>query len=356
MRRAFYIVFLALMVAGGVMIFATGEKTFSENEKRALKTMSDIENTDDIEKVLTDQFPARDMWLSLSSATRYICGQRMINDTYIAKDGYLFDVCAETDFNKSNYIKNLTMINTFATQNAIDTDVVLIPSPYVILSDKLPANAPVYDADEKYEEAKELLTDVNFIDVRDILDSEKDRMQIYYKTDHHWTSRAAESVYRSIASTNSDTDFMTVTDSFRGTMYARTLLPGTNGEDIEAPKIEGEINITAQGGGDHPKAGEKLYDESMLETSDKYAYFLGGNRARTDIEGKGDKNLLLIKDSYANCVIPLMINDYAHITVVDLRYYNENVSDLLKEGFDKAIVMYEMTNFAKDANIFKLAI
>lgn len=49
-----------------------------------------------------------------------------------------------------------------------------------------------------------------------------------------------------------------------------------------------------------------LYDESKQYSANPYELFLGGNFARIDIQTtvENDRNLLLIKDSYANCFIP----------------------------------------------------
>ena len=99
-----------------------------------------------------------------------------------------------------------------------------------------------------------------------------------------------------------------------------------------------------------------LYDNAKLDTKDKYAYFLGGNIGRLDIDGTGDGNLLLVKDSFANCMVPYLAQKYKHITILDLRYFNENIAQLMNEGhFDRVMVLYEMSNFADDANLFKLS-
>ena len=54
--------------------------------------------------------------------------------------------------------------------------------------------------------------------------------------------------------------------------------------------------------------GEKstsIYDRESLKEKDKYTVFFGGNHARIDISTtqKARKNLLLFKDSYANCMV-----------------------------------------------------
>ena len=40
--------------------------------------------------------------------------------------------------------------------------------------------------------------------------------------------------------------------------------------------------------------------------------------------------------------------------MIDLRYYNESVSALTEQGWDEILVCYEMSNFIKDKNLFKI--
>ena len=356
MKKLYFGLFLGLMVLGGISIFATGQKTFSENENRYLKTVSSISSTSDVESVLADQFPLRDQWLSLASSMRYACLSREINDTYIGTDGYLFDKCSEGDFNLRQYKNNLAFINKFADAYSVNGfDVVLVPSPYTILSDYLPGNAPVYDADAKYQLAQQTLnSSVVLQDLRSTFQLLTDSTQVYYRTDHHWTTRAAYAAFRKIIDGRSDAkavedainaDMTTVTDRFHGTLYSRVLLRNGIYDAIEAP-------VVSSGQSD----SDILYDNAKLDTKDKYAYFLGGNIGRLDIDGTGDGNLLLVKDSFANCMVPYLAQKYKHITILDLRYFNENIAQLMNEGhFDRVMVLYEMSNFADDANLFKLS-
>ena len=47
------------------------------------------------------------------------------------------------------------------------------------------------------------------------------------------------------------------------------------------------------------------------------------------------------------------MKDYDTITVLDLRYYRESVQPLAEEATD-VLVLYELTNFAADKNLYKL--
>ena len=48
-----------------------------------------------------------------------------------------------------------------------------------------------------------------------------------------------------------------------------------------------------------------------------------------------------------------LVKDYDTITVLDLRFYREGVQPLADEA-DDVLVLYELTNFAADKNLYKL--
>ena len=103
-----------------------------------------------------------------------------------------------------------------------------------------------------------------------------------------------------------------------------------------------------------------LYDESKLNTKEKYAVYIGGNNAVTRIfteNGKEDKGrLLLIKDSFSHCLVPFLANHYSEVVLVDLRYFNLGVNTFLKneKEFDDIIILYNLKNFIEDKNLIKI--
>ena len=82
---------------------------------------------------------------------------------------------------------------------------------------------------------------------------------------------------------------------------------------------------------------------------------MGGNYAKVTIDTGADtgKSLLVVKDSFANSFLPFLVKDYDTITVLDLRYYRDGVQSLADEA-DDVLVLYELTNFAADKNLYKL--
>jgi hypothetical protein len=65
--------------------------------------------------------------------------------------------------------------------------------------------------------------------------------------------------------------------------------------------------------------------------------------------------LLVVKDSYANCLIPFLAQHYGAVYVVDLRYYGLPVSSLMaREGITECLIVYNLINLNTDTGIFSL--
>ena len=64
---------------------------------------------------------------------------------------------------------------------------------------------------------------------------------------------------------------------------------------------------------------------------------------------KNGKTLLLIKDSFANCMIPFLAEDFEKIVAVDLRQLNVNC-DVLMDMFTPTdvFILYNTAQFAAD--------
>ena len=97
-----------------------------------------------------------------------------------------------------------------------------------------------------------------------------------------------------------------------------------------------------------------LYDRDKLKTRDKYAVFLGGNTSLIDIKtmSAGQKHLLVLKDSYANCFVPFLTPYFREIVMVDPRYYSGNIEDVMETyQITDVLILYSGNTFFRDNNI-----
>lgn len=266
-------------------------------------------------------------------------------------DGRYFAKVTDDTFNWDSYQKNLAAVETFfAANDGKRCTALIVPSPAGVLRDSLPEDAPYYDEDRAFAMLEEQLGTA-FADARQALAGVADP---YYHTDHHWTTAGAQAAYHIWAEATGHTarsyEPVQATDRFRGTLYSKVLLPDSVYDEVDYCP-----DITIESADCDGTERDSLYDMAALEKKDKYELFLGGNYAkavlRTGVEN--GKHLLLIKDSFANSLVPFLCGDYETITMVDLRYCREKIQPLADEA-DDVLVLYEITNFAADGNLFKL--
>jgi len=64
---------------------------------------------------------------------------------------------------------------------------------------------------------------------------------------------------------------------------------------------------------------------------------------------KNDKKILLIKDSFTHSMIPFLVSSYSDITMIDLRYFNQGISEYMRNNkFDDVVVIYNISNFLEE--------
>ena len=100
-----------------------------------------------------------------------------------------------------------------------------------------------------------------------------------------------------------------------------------------------------------------LWDADALGARDKYAALLYGNPARATLTGEtGTGTLLVLKDSYANALLPAVATHFARTEVVDLRYFNGDLAEIAKETeVEKVLCIYGMNTFLTDRSLALVA-
>ena len=102
------------------------------------------------------------------------------------------------------------------------------------------------------------------------------------------------------------------------------------------------------------KKTASMYESSALDQKDQYEVFFGGNHSRIDITTpvEENKNLLIFKDSYANCFIPFLQPYFRSIIVVDPRYYYDDVDRLVTDNsITDILFLYNVDTFMTDTSL-----
>ena len=209
-----------------------------------------------------------------------------------------------------------------------------------------------------YKQAGEYVTG---FDITAVYQQAKDQDRLYYRTDHHWTSRGAYTAYRAYMQYKNrqylpqDAFSVSSVGGFFGSTYSRSGLWLTKGEEVELWDSGTKLSVQ---NAESDTVHESVFYRERLEELDKYTVYLDGNHSlvrvqNPDAAGKG--KLLVIRDSYANCLGTFLAEGYAEVVLVDLRYYKEPISELVKqEEFDDILVCYSLGHFMTDTNIMFL--
>lgn len=359
------VIFMVLLLGLAGKEALSHQRTYSPVEKRELQTRPEISITKVLdgrfqkkyESYLRDQFPGRDHWVSFQTDMELFMGKNEIHNVYIGKNHYLLEHYTEKEFDPQQISKNLQALEKFVgkTKQNADVHVMMVPTKSWILREKLPAFAPHYKEQRFYDALQQKLEKEDvLISVEPVLDAHKEE-EIYYRTDHHWTTLGAWYAYEQytkavggdLQRAQGKKKFRCISKDFYGTTYAK-INYARQADKIEIYEPADKLRVVYNMG---EKKTKTLYDFSFLKTADQYSVFTGGNQAVLEITGgiKNGKTLLLIKDSFANSILPFLAEDYEKLVVVDLRQLNVS-GDRLLEMFSPTdiLILYNSAQFAQD--------
>ena len=364
--KIFFIIFMIVWVGLIILNFIVPSKVFSEQENRYLAkipqfNIDDLVNgvySEELDTYINDHFVFRNFWLKLNSLVQLSIGKTENNGVYIGKDGYLFEKFDYNDKEKDNVKVAANAINNFAIKTGLPTYFILAPNSIYINQDKLPNNVTAIDQNQIINEVYSYCPNVKTINTVDILEENKSKEQLYFRTDHHMTSEGAYLLYYDFCiNANIEpaklTDFTkeTVSTSFLGTFDSKAQVPFQKQDSITVYKNDINTNVLGDYDG---KTYNFLFNEEYLNKKDKYSYFLNGNNAKVVIKTnvKNGKKLLVIKDSYSHIMAQFLCQNYEEIHFIDPRYYNLSLSDYCKENeIDETLFLYNVSNLVSDLGI-----
>lgn len=355
----------AVILSFSLAFLIMDKEEFSEGENRYLQkfpaftweNLKEGKFTEDMQSYLADHFPLRDMFMGLKAETEIALGKREINGVYIGKDGFLIEEYAAPE----NTEKIISQFEKFAgSVDRAEISLMLVPTAITIYEEKLPALAPVRDQMATRREIQEG-AGIPVIDCYGALMDAKADAQLYYKTDHHWTSYGAYAAYVAYCEGKGITALpreafriREVSGEFRGTIYSK-LNDGRLARDTITVFENPDNRLTVS----YPDTGEvtdSLYNFSWLDKKDKYSMFLNNIHPLVEITNEtadSDRELVLIKDSYANCMVPFLVNHYRKIYVFDTRYYKGGPSSFINENsrITDVLLLYNMNTLDTDLGV-----
>ena len=180
---------------------------------------------------------------------------------------------------------------------------------------------------------------VRAVHAYEALEKHKDEY-LYFNTDHHWTGRGSFYAYQAFCHAAEMEPIAPerltrkVIKNFLGTLYALTLSKELkeNIDSVEYFKLPFETKAIA-----YPKDSDKPRSANMLVEGAKgghaYGVFLGADYPLMKITSsvKNGRKVLEVKDSYGNAFAPFLPANFEEVFVVDYRYFEGNIKDLVKK-------------------------
>lgn len=373
---------------GGLSIFLP-DRDVSEFENRTLaqqptlteKSLASGEYFKKVETYFTDQFVERDNWVKNYMTLQLTSNKTYVGDYFVTDDNWIFPKPA-TEFPQKNLItsaKNLNNLGAFLEKK----NTTLYFFPMLSKVNALGTMLPSYIPEGRYEANKQYLfskLDPNLVHFHDTTKTvlskynEKQIQEMYFKTDHHWTMKGAFLGYQMMMQKISK-DFPIPKD-YQQSQYSFSckkdwLILGSYNRRLnklidystEYPCYNTPKNYSFK---DYIIYRGPIKNKTLLPLKKYYKTGFKGREKALDysyayalnygelnfINPKSNNNLkmLLIKDSYANPIIPMIAHHFKQTTVVDPRYsLTQTTYDLLKkESFDLVVILYNDSNLTGD--------
>ncbi len=347
----------AVLFCGFLFAIAAGyllpTSKFSEMEKRYLaqvpvvsrETVFSGEWSRQAEDYLTDHVPGRNLFVGINAYMELLAGRQKLKDVWLV-DGKLLEAPVAMD--EKAISRNMKAIDAFAETLGQSVHVMVVPSA------GWAAGVEGYTDNDTLKAIYAAAGDrVCTVPVEDIFAGNP---ELYYNTDHHWTSQGAYEGYAAYMEAvgrecRAAEDFqVTVAQGFQGSTYSRSALWLTPPETIELWQGSNQLTVT---NGETDEIHPGIFYLERLKEADKYTVFLDGNHSVVRIQNpEKEGKLLVIRDSYSNCLGGFLAESYGEVVLIDLRYYRQTVSELAEqEAFDDILVCYSCANFLTDTNL-----
>ena len=360
--KATSVIFAALCIAFAAGLLILPKADWSENENRRLASFPELtagqlangEYLSDVEDYLTDHFPLRDFFVSVNTRFNTLLGRSEINDVFICSDGYLMDKY-QSPTRTEDILEAFNRLPASVGERSVT--LLLAPTASAVYSELLPPFAQQADQLYTMQQYYDGFAG-NTVDVAGVLRSYRNEHQLYYRTDHHWTTYGAYYAYTELCKALKldivpfeEYDIKCVSEDFRGTTYSKVNDFSVPGEEMYAFSLPGQSLSVDYGDGN---ASDSLYNEDYLTRKDKYSYFLDNIHELiviTNPSAQTDRELVIIKDSYANCLVPFLTEHFTRISVIDPRYYRSSVIDYINAdpAITDVLILYNMGTIDTDS-------
>ncbi|GAA0137509.1 DHHW family protein [Paenibacillus sp. YSY-4.3] len=366
--------FIIIIVIMGVTTMISSDRDLSKVENRNLAQKPDLSLNsllsgsyyNDYELYFSDQLFQRDFLVKEYTMLQLKLNKTIINGTVIGKDGWLLQepVGAKATRLLDEVAGDLNTLGDWLDKRDTPLFFALAPHKVNILSDKYP---DYFRKSRGYINREYLVGEldpkINYINLTEHFLSNYNNNDIegmYFKTDHHWNGRGAQAALPVIISqideklkNSHETNIEYVREcddssSFTGSYNQKIFgLIDSNEEfkcrfiSVNSPHL---ISFSAANYKGDLGGIEDVFGAGINLGRDEITYsgIFSADlvEIKFEYENPGDINLLILKDSYANPIIPNIAEHYSKTYVLDLRHYKEkNVYQYIEDNNINAVLI-----------------
>ena len=348
-RKFGFAVLAALWLVLVVLAWFGPKQEISDSERRKLaqlpkitvQNLMDGKFMTEFEEFTLDQFPLRDSFRRLKALFHYnVLQQGDNNDIYVA-DGYAAKL--EYPMNETSLDRALEkfrkIYEMYLQDSACNVVFSVVPDKGMYLAQS--NGYPAMDYRKLFDTVQAELDWVQFVDISGLLEAGD-----YYRTDTHWRQeqllQVADRLCAALGSGSfeaAELETVTLERPFYGVYYGQAALPMEPDtlRYLTNDQIDGCMVYNYETG-----KTTSVYDMEKLDSRDLYDVYLSGAAALLKIinpAAGSQRELVVFRDSFGSSLIPLLLKDYASVTVVDTRYI---APELLEQyiGFEDQDVLF----------------
>ena len=354
---------LALLLLAGLYTLLWPQGDFSESEKRYLNPAPSVPDltrwqTDrEMEAYLSDRIPLRRVLVGIDAEVQVLTGRRTQLAAWPVGENIL-EVPVEGK--AAEVRKRLDSFRRLAEEAGKPWKLLVPPTHGSLLRPQM--NGLM----ERLYQAEDELTDVleaeeHLIPLKEAFEGFAEKEALYYRTDHHWTLQGAYLAYTRYCETvgreAKPLAFFRLQSfaGFMGTTASRSGLTWGQPDTLACAEPPGPVTMTIR---ETEESFGQLIFPDQAASWDGYAVYLNGNHGMLEIENPEAESgtLLIFKDSFANCLIPLLAANYRRIVAVDARYWKENFSHVIESvEADEILFCYSLDSLAHDTMLIRRA-
>ena len=351
------IMFVSILVITMIVNIAKKDDTISISERRKLEqfpsfSISKLFNGtffEKFDKYTTDQFTYRDNFRKLKVETELNIFKKKDYNNLYEYNNYIIEqiypLNEKSILNISNKI--IEIKEKYLTENNKIYYSIIPDKNYFINKDNLKI-----DYNNLENILNEKLNFGKYIRIFDLL-----QLEDYYKTDSHWKQEKLIKIAQKFGqemklNLNNNYEEKVITE-FKG-VYSGQLPINEKKDEIKILTNNVLKNCTVYNY--EKNEATTIYNFDKMNSLDKYDIYLSGAVSLISIENtenKTGRELVVFRDSFASSFVPLLVEGYDKITLIDTRYISPKILSQYIEFNDQDILFLYSTSIINNSYTLK---